>query len=233
MRLLVIEDDNRVMAALRTVLAKHGFEVACARSARQGLDLLATAPDVILLDLGLPDGDGFKLCTEIRRRGDVPIIIVTARNDLPSRLHGLNIGADDYLVKPYSLAELIARIHAVARRARSQPPAETITDPYVYGQLRVEQHSRRVQSAGHPVNLTRKEFDLLLMLIRSPGVVLRREQILSQVWSTNWQGNGRTLEVHVATLRVKLREPGLIETVRGIGYRLCPADRLPAALAAE
>jgi DNA-binding response OmpR family regulator len=233
MRLLVIEDDNRVMAALRTVLAKHGFEVACARSAGQGLDLVASTPDAVLLDLGLPDRDGFKLCTEIRQRSDVPIIIVTARNDLSSRLHGLNIGADDYLVKPYSLAELIARIHAVTRRARPRPPAETITDSYVYGQLRVEQHSRRVENAGHPVNLTRKEFDLLLMLIRSPGVVLRREQILSQIWSTNWQGGGRTLDVHVATLRVKLREPGLIETVRGIGYRLCPTDRLPAALAAE
>ncbi|GAA5201550.1 response regulator transcription factor [Rugosimonospora acidiphila] len=234
MRVLVVEDDNHVMAALRTVLAKHGFELACARCAAEGLDLLDTAPDVVLLDLGLPDRDGFKLCTEIRRRSDVPIIIATARGDLASRLHGLNIGADDYLVKPYSLAELIARIHAITRRAaRPQPPAETVTDSYVYGQLRVEPHTRRVESAGHPVNLTRKEFDLLLLLMRSPGVVVRRERILSQVWNTNWQGNGRTLEVHMASLRGKLREPGMIETVRGIGYRLTPADREPAALVAE
>jgi DNA-binding response OmpR family regulator len=223
MRLLVVEDDNRVMAALRTVLSKHGFELACARTGEQSLALLRTSPEVILLDLGLPDRDGFKLCMDIRRRAEVPIIMVTARGDFQSRVHGLNLGADDYLVKPYHLAELIARIHAVARRGRAAEPAgsDTVDTVAVCGGIRIDPRSRAVTVEGRPVSLTRKEFDLLLLLAREPGVVFRREQIISEVWNTSWEGVGRTLEVHVASLRVKLGAPGLIQTVRGVGYRLC------------
>ncbi len=230
MRLLVVEDDNRVMAALRTVLSKHGFEVACARTGEQGLALLRSAPEVILLDLGLPDRDGFKLCMDIRRRSAVPIIMVTARGDFESRVHGLNLGADDYLVKPYHLAELIARIHAVARRVNPAgppgvPDATAVLE--VFGLMRIDPDTRTVTVGDRPVGLTRKEFDLLLLLARQPGVVFRREQIMSEVWNTNWRGAGRTLEVHVASLRMKLGEPGLVETVRGVGYRLRPPAASP------
>jgi DNA-binding response OmpR family regulator len=223
MRLLVIEDDDRVMAALRTVLTRHGFQVTCARTAEAGMAALAEGPDTVLLDLGLPDRDGFQLCRDIRLRSGVPVIMVTARGDLASRVHGLNLGADDYLVKPYNLSELIARIHAVSRRrplteAAPQGPAGVIE----VAPLRVDVGARSVHVDGRPVTLTRKEFDLLVMLARAPGLVHRREQILSEVWQTSWAGTGRTLEVHVASLRAKLGRPDLIEAVRGVGYRLRP-----------
>jgi DNA-binding response OmpR family regulator len=224
MRLLVIEDDDRVMAALRTVLTRHGFQVTCARTAEDGIAALAEGPDTVLLDLGLPDRDGFQLCRDIRLRSGVPVIMVTARGDLASRVHGLNLGADDYLVKPYNLSELIARIHAVSRRrplieaAPADPAAVIEVAP-----LRVDVGGRSVHVDGRLVALTRKEFDLLVMLARQPGLVHRREQILSEVWQTSWAGTGRTLEVHVASLRAKLGRPDLIEAVRGVGYRLRPA----------
>jgi DNA-binding response OmpR family regulator len=228
MRLLVVEDDDRVMAALRTVLTRHGFEVTCARTGQQAIDALPTAPHAILLDLGLPDKDGFKVCMHIRKLSDVPIIVVTARGDYESRVHGLNLGADDYLVKPYNLAELIARIHAVTRRVRpadaAVPADPSGTDPAVFGAVRVDHQSRTVTVDGRPVALTRKEYELLVLLARQPGVVFRREHIISEVWQTSWQGTGRTLEVHVASLRHKLSAPGLIETVRGVGYRLVVPD---------
>jgi DNA-binding response OmpR family regulator len=228
MRVLIVEDDNRVMAALRALLNQHGFEVFCAVTGAQALELVAENPDVILLDLGLPDQDGFKVCAQIRRVSTVPIIVVTARADFPSRVHGLNLGADDYLVKPYNLAELVARIHAVTRRAAGAPPARESETGRVFGPVRLDAESRVVTVDGHPIALTRKEFDLLVLLARQPGVVYRREQIISEVWNTSWQGTGRTLEVHVASLRHKLGTPGLIETVRGVGYRLVSPTLTPS-----
>jgi DNA-binding response OmpR family regulator len=236
MKLLVVEDDNRVMAALRAVLAQHGLEVACAATGEQALELVGDGVDVVLLDLGLPDQDGFKVCAQIRKISSVPIIVVTARGDTRSRVHGLNLGADDYIVKPYHVAELVARIHAVTRRARpaftgpdvAAPPAPGF--PLVIGPVHIDPLARSVTVAGEPVHLTAKEFDLLALLARRPGVVFRREQILSEVWGTAWTGAARTLEVHVASLRQKLGVPGLIETVRGVGYRLAQpvAPAVPA-----
>lgn len=226
MKLLVVEDDHRVLAALRAVLVQHGLEVACATTGEQALELVADGPDVVLLDLGLPDRDGFKLCTQIRRVSDVPIIMVTARGDARSRVHGLNLGADDYIVKPYNVAELLARIHAVTRRARRSGEGAPATvpsaasGPLEFGPVRIDLLARTVTVHGEPVHLTAKEFDLLALLARRPGVVFRREQMLSEVWSTAWEGAARTLEVHIASLRQKLGVAGLIETVRGVGYRL-------------
>jgi DNA-binding response OmpR family regulator len=220
MKLLVVEDDDRVMAALRAVLSQHGFEVACARTGEQALELTADRPDAVLLDLGLPDRDGFNVCAQIRRISAVPIIMVTARADPRSRVHGLNLGADDYLVKPYNVAELVARIHAVTRRARPDPAPPQAAGP---GALALDLESRTVTVAGRAVPLTAKEFDVLALLARRPGVVFRREQIMSEVWNTAWEGAGRTLEVHVGSLRQKLGVPGVIETVRGVGYRLVPS----------
>ena len=227
-RLLVVEDDDRVMAALRAGLTRHGFDVSCARTGAEAVDLAAgTAeggPEVIVLDLSLPDLDGFKVCEQIRRHSEAPIIMATARADLASRIHGLNLGADDYLVKPYNLAELIARIHAVARRMRSPRSLATVpvAEPAgtTIGPVRIHLDTRTVEVDGTPVALARKEFDLLALLFRVPGVVFRREQIISEVWNSSWEGTGRTLEVHIASLRNKLGAPELIETVRGVGYRV-------------
>ncbi|HEV7933087.1 MAG TPA: response regulator transcription factor [Actinomadura sp.] len=232
MRLLVVEDDVRVAAALSSVLRRHGFHVDLAHTAGNALDRLGNGPDVILLDLGLPDHDGFELCGRIRALSDVPVIMVTARGDVRSRIHGLHLGADDYLVKPYDVGELIARIHVVTRR-RPAPEhgadgAGSAGDVLIAGRIRLDNLSRVVSVDGVPTNLTRKEFDLLTVLAREPGVVFRREQIISEVWNTTWQGNQRTLEVHIASLRAKLKVPGVIETVRGVGYRISASGGRPA-----
>jgi DNA-binding response OmpR family regulator len=246
MRLLLVEDDDRVAAALSAVLGRHGFDVRHARSGEEAIQAILPGEgpgfDCVLLDLGLPDQDGFEVCSRIRRRTATPVIMVTARADVRSRIHGLNLGADDYVVKPYDTGELLARIHAVSRRpplrdaGQAGPPvpagapdqtAATVGEaaaPAVAAGLRlgavaIDLPTRRVTVDGVPVALTRKEFDLLALLAQRPGVVFRREQIISEVWRTAWEGTGRTLEVHVASLRSKLRTPAMIETVRGVGYR--------------
>ncbi|MFF8957270.1 response regulator transcription factor [Streptomyces sp. NPDC014894] len=229
MRLLLVEDDDHVAAALSAVLARHGFDVVHARNGEEALHavLPATHPGkppfgVILLDLGLPDQDGYQVCGKLRKITSTPVIMVTARADVRSRIHGLNLGADDYVVKPYDTGELLARIHAVSRRtvAGDESAAPAGDDALRLGPMTIELPTRRVSVDGEPVQLTRKEFDLLALLAQRPGVVFRREQIISEVWRTSWEGTGRTLEVHVASLRSKLRMPTLIETVRGVGYRL-------------
>jgi DNA-binding response OmpR family regulator len=248
-RLLLVEDDDRVASALSAVLGKHGFDVRHARSGEEAIQALlpgdGPAFDCVLLDLGLPDQDGFEVCSRIRRRTATPVIMVTARADVRSRIHGLNLGADDYVVKPYDTGELLARIHAVSRRpplhpqnATEQPtggrnaagdaqtperagqPGPQENAKLLLGPVTIELSTRRVTVEGDLIALTRKEFDLLSLLAKRPGVVFRREQIISEVWRTAWEGTGRTLEVHVASLRSKLRTPAMIETVRGVGYRL-------------
>jgi len=223
MRLLLVEDDDHVAAALSAVLARHGFAVVHARSGEEALRALVPEADafgVVLLDLGLPDQDGYEVCGKIRKRTSTPVIMVTARADVRSRIHGLNLGADDYVVKPYDTGELLARIHAVSRRSVPDENSASAEDGLRLGSVRIELPTRQVSVDGSVVQLTRKEFDLLALLAQRPGVVFRREQIISEVWRTSWEGTGRTLEVHVASLRSKLRMPALIETVRGVGYRL-------------
>ncbi|MEW2451127.1 response regulator transcription factor [Streptomyces parvulus] len=223
MRLLLVEDDNHVAAALSAILARHGFDVTHARSGEEALQALVPEVDgfgVVLLDLGLPDQDGYEVCGKIRKRTSTPVIMVTARSDVRSRIHGLNLGADDYVVKPYDTGELLARIHAVSRRTVQEDTTGSTETVVRLGALRIELPTRQVSVGGTAVQLTRKEFDLLALLAQRPGVVFRREQIISEVWQTSWEGTGRTLEVHVASLRAKLRMPALIETVRGVGYRL-------------
>ncbi|MBT2492615.1 response regulator transcription factor [Streptomyces sp. ISL-96] len=225
MRLLLVEDDDHVAAALSAILVRHGFQVVHARNGEEAVQALLPADKepfgCVLLDLGLPDQDGYEVCGKIRKRSDIPVIMVTARADVRSRIHGLNLGADDYVVKPYDTGELLARIHAVSRRkGTAEAPAPGDDTALRLGGVRIELPTRRVSVAGSEVQLTRKEFDLLALLAQRPGVVFRREQIISEVWRTSWEGTGRTLEVHVASLRSKLRMPALIETVRGVGYRL-------------
>ena len=239
MRVLLVEDDDRLGAALSDVLRVHGMEVDHVNCARLALEHLTAETDAVVLDLGLPDRDGFEVCNRIRRTHDVPILIATARSDLTARVHGLNLGADDYLVKPYDVRELMARLHAIGRRRRrpdgpALPGAELDADPtdpamvvpgprpsgVSCGDVVIDVERRSVTRLGTPVQLTRKEFDLLALLARQPGVVFRREQIISEVWQSTWDGCHRTLEVHVAAVRAKTGTAALIETVRGVGYRL-------------
>jgi DNA-binding response OmpR family regulator len=172
---------------------------------------------VVLLDLGLPDVDGFELCRTLRARSGVPIIVVTARGEEVDRVVGLELGADDYVVKPFGFRELVARIRAVVRRAAGRPGGGMPA----LGPLLVDRRTRRAAVDGRPLTLTPKEFDLLALLADDPGAVCSRQQILDEVWDPHWYGPTKTLDVHIASLRRKLGRPELIETVRGVGYRLC------------
>ena len=231
MRVLLVEDDRRLGAALADVLRSHGITVDHVGTAEDAVGSLRPDHDAVVLDLGLPDRDGFEVCSRIRRSSDVPILMATARSDLSARVHGLHLGADDYLVKPYDVRELMARIHAVTRRRRPSthvgaPARRRAGTPRRpgggsgRGDVVIDVDRRVVEVSGSPVALTRKEFDLLALLARQPGVVFRREQILSEVWETRWRGGARTLEVHVASVRAKTGSTTIIETVRGVGYRL-------------
>ncbi len=215
MRVLLVEDDVRVAAALENSLRRRGYETLRAATAAQAL--AAPAVDLVLLDLGLPDRDGLDVCREMRRRGDVAIIAVTARAEERDRVAGLRTGADDYVVKPFGLAELEARIEAVMRRAGR---TGTSPLPITVGVLTIDLGAHRVTLDGAEVVLTRKEFDLLVALARRPGAVVSRDRLLAEVWQTTWTGNAHTVEVHLGSLRAKLGDPTLIQTVRGVGYKL-------------
>jgi two-component system response regulator RegX3 len=219
MRVLLVEDDVDIAAPLVRGLEREGFLVthsetgAGALAANDGPD----APDVVLLDLGLPDLDGFEVCRRMRSGSDVPIIVVTARGDEVDRVVGLELGADDYVVKPFGFRELVARIRAVTRRAPARVVDATTTQ---FGALVVDRRTRRVTLQGDELMLTPKEFDLLAALAEDPGAACSRQHLLDVVWDPHWYGPTKTVDVHVANLRRKLGDAGWIETVRGVGYRL-------------
>jgi DNA-binding response OmpR family regulator len=224
---LIVEDDDRIAEPLVTGLQREGLEAERVATGRAGLDRIADAgspsPDVVLLDLRLPDMDGFEVCKQIRAAHDVPIIVVTARGEEVDRVLGLELGADDYVVKPFGFRELLARIRAVTRRAQSRDATDgTGTTGVVVqvGPLVVDRRTRRVTVNGEPVVLTPKEFDVLALLAEDPDAVWSRTRILEEVWDAHWYGPTKTLDVHVATLRKKLGHPDWIETVRGVGFRL-------------
>lgn len=215
MRILLVEDDSRVAGALSSALSRRGYDVE--HAATVAAALRAAPCDLVLLDLTLPDGDGVEVCRELRRRSaQLGIIAVTARGEERDRVLGLRVGADDYVVKPFSMGELQARIEAVLRRAAYAMPER---DRFDIGRLRVDVSARTVLVDGQPVHLTRKEFDILVSLARQPGVAVSRDRILLDVWGTTW-ADRHTVEVHIGSLRGKLGDPGLVETVRGVGYRL-------------
>ncbi|MFD6230570.1 response regulator transcription factor [Streptomyces sp. NPDC060232] len=217
MRILLVEDDDRVADALAGALRRNGYEVRRAANAADAL--AAPAVDLVLLDLGLPDRDGIEVCRELRARDAVPVIAVTARGAEPDRVRGLRSGADDYVVKPFGTAELLARIEAVLRRSVSQRAHDhRILN---LGGLTICLGQRTVTLDGRPIPLTRKEFDILAVLVRAGGAAVPRERILVEVWQSTYDGMSRTLDVHVATLRGKLGPAGaMVRTVRGFGYRL-------------
>ena len=213
MKLLLVEDEDAIAEPLAEGLRREGFEVERVATGADALE--AAEPDLVLLDVGLPDTDGFTLCRELRGRSEVPIIMVTAKGEEVDRVVGLEVGADDYIVKPFGFRELIARIRAVTRRHRAAPPA----GPLELGPLAVDTRSRRVTLDGREVVLTPKEFDLLALLTSDPGAVVSRARILEEVWQTTWFGSSKTVDVHIAALRRKLGDPAWIETVRGVGFR--------------
>jgi DNA-binding response OmpR family regulator len=216
-RVLVVEDEDAIAVPLAEGLRREGLDVERAATGQEALD--APEPDLVLLDLRLPDLDGFEVCRRLRERSRVPIIVVSARGEEIDRVLGLELGADDYLVKPYGLRELVARIHAVMRRLESRQAGG---GPLRVDGLEVDQRARRARLDGRELRLTPREFDLLALLASEPGAAFSRSRIFEQVWETRWFGSPKTIDVHVAALRRKLGDPGWIETVRGIGFRLRP-----------
>lgn len=218
-RVLVIDDDEGVTSFLQRALAYAGFEVEVAASGAEGLERArARPPDVVVLDVLMPGLDGFAVCRQLRQASDVPILMLTARDEVADRVRGLEYGADDYLVKPFALEELIARLRALLRRrAPSGQPRLRFAD------LEVDPGTREVWRGSRRIALTPREFDLLVTFLRHPRQVLSRSQLLEQVWGFGWDAETHVLEVYIRYLRQKLEaggEPRLIHTVRGVGYVL-------------
>ncbi len=218
MQILLIEDDRSIAVSLVDGLQAAGYSVTHVSTGAEALD--APAPDVVLLDLGLPDMDGRDVCRVLRSRGNVPIIMLTARGDEFDRVLGLELGADDYVTKPFSFRELVARIRAVTRRSPVAGPAAEPTTAQTIGALEIDRRTRRVRVDGAEVPLTAKEFDLLAYLAADPGAVCTRTDILENVWDVNWFGPTKTVDAHVAAIRKKLGDQRWIEAVRGVGFRL-------------
>jgi two-component system response regulator RegX3 len=216
MRLLVVEDDDAIAAPLIQALERAGHVADRAATGAEAL-VRAAGADLVLLDLGLPDMDGAEVCRHIRAVSAVPIIVVSARGDESDRVLVLDMGADDYIVKPFGTRELLARVRAVSRRTPSEGDLLTVQR---IGALEIDRRTRRVTVADREVALSPKEFDLLSLLGEDAGAVVGRQQIMDEVWDPHWYGPTKTLDVHVASLRKKLGDPTLIETVRSVGFRL-------------
>ncbi len=217
MRILLVEDEDAIATPVVEGLIREGYEVRRVATGAEAIDV--GDDELVLLDLRLPDMDGLDVCRQIRLVSDVPVIMTTARGEEIDRVIGLEIGADDYLVKPYGLRELIARIRAVTRRTSGTSGRSATPTRLEVGPLRIDLKARRVAIDDAEIALTAKEFDLLSALATSPGEVVSRQALLRDVWETNWYGSTKTIDVHVAALRRKLTGV-TIETVRGIGFRL-------------
>jgi DNA-binding response OmpR family regulator len=224
-QVLAVDDDPAILGMLQRVLATEGFDVQGVATAREAMAVITTRlPDVVLLDVNLADEDGFDVLAEVRRSHDVPIILVTGRGEEPDRVLGLRMGADDYVVKPFSYPELVARIGSVLRRSAPRPTAATLA----FGRLELDTASREVRVDGRLIDTTAKEFDLVSFLAASPRQVFSRHQLLQHVWesSSEWQ-DPATVTEHVRRLRLKIEDnpesPSWIVTVRGVGYRFEPS----------
>ena len=220
--MLLVEDEQSITGPLAEALGREGFRAVVAPSAAEALELAGRlSPDVVLLDVMLPDGSGFDVCRALRRDSAVPIIMLTARGDEADRVVGLELGADDYVVKPFSARELVARIRAVLRRTTAVE--ERPDGPLTVGDVRLDPSTRSVTRAERPIELTRKEFDLLHVLMGSAGALVTRERLIDDVWDFNWFGSTKTLDVHVSGLRKKLDDdpgsPRYLHTIRGVGFR--------------
>lgn len=218
--ILIIEDDHHIAAMLRRGLIFEGFEAEVAYDGRAGLDAARDRmPDLVVLDLMLPEIDGMEVCRRLRAVGDVPILILTARESVPDRVAGLDAGADDYMVKPFAFEELLARVRALLRRHKSPDSPEVLR----FADLELDTGTRQARRGSRMIDLTAKEYDLLHMFLRHPRQVLTREQIFDDVWQYDFGGESNIIEVYVRYLRNKLEaegEPRLIHTARGVGYAL-------------
>jgi DNA-binding response OmpR family regulator len=213
---LLVEDDPSIGSLVRSYLEHRDYSVVWTRSGGEALTELARHPvRVVVLDVGLPDFDGFEVCRRMRARSSVPILMLTARDEEADRVAGLEVGADDYVTKPFSPRELVARIRAVLRRSENGTAPEVLA----LGPVVLRRDSREVTVDNTPLELTAKEFDLLACFLEHPGIVLSRDQLLDRVWGMTYAGGTRTVDVHVAQLRRKLGVPELIHTVRNAGYK--------------
>jgi DNA-binding response OmpR family regulator len=222
-RILIVEDEPGIVDFLEIGLRHEGYDVESQLDGLSGLRAFETAaPALVILDLMLPGIDGMELCRRIRSRSSVPVIMLTAKGDVASRVDGFSAGADDYIPKPFRFEELLARVRAVLRRAGDPQPPDELT----FGDLRLSVSSREVSRGGRPVALTAREFDLLALFLRQPRQVLSKEAILNRVWGSDFYGDANVVEVYVRYLRRKLGDPPLIHTLRGAGYvlREAPAD---------
>src|SRR6476646_10656825 len=221
--ILVVEDEESIALPLAAALEREGYATSVTGSATAAIALAAELePDLMLLDVMLSDGSGLDVCREVRRHSSLPIIMLTARGDEADRVLGLELGADDYVVKPFSARELVARIRAVLRRT-SAAATPAASGPQQIGAIELDPSARTVTLDGEPLELTRKEFDLLALLMGQAGTVVSRERLIDEVWDVNWFGSTKTLDVHVSGLRKKLgddsSDPRYLHTVRGVGFR--------------
>jgi DNA-binding response OmpR family regulator len=218
--ILVVDDEKNIVQLARLYLNNEGFQVETAYDGAQALEKVkAVRPDLVVLDIMMPELDGLSVCRELRKSGNIPIIILTARSDEVDRIVGLELGADDYVTKPFNPRELVARVKAVLRRARDTGPTEAVLEA---NGLKLDVARREVSLNGKAITLRAKEFDLLTAFLRHPGIVLDRERLLQLVWGSDYYGDNRTIDVHVAWLRDKLAKAKdvQIQTVWGIGYKL-------------
>ena len=230
--ILIVEDEDSITVPLAEALDREGFDTQVAGTVAEALKRAGERlPDLVLLDVMLPDGSGYDVCRALRERTKVPIIMLTARGEETDRIVGLELGADDYIVKPFSAREVAARIRAVLRRSgetAGAPPDRPAA--LEVGPVRLDAARRSAELDGRELDLTRKEFELLGLLLREAGVVVSRERLIDEVWDTNWFGSTKTLDVHVSSLRRKLgddsADPRFIHTIRGVGFRFAAADEL-------
>jgi DNA-binding response OmpR family regulator len=226
--ILLVEDEVTFAETLRYNLEHEGYTVLQAIDGVEGLDLARRHnPDLIVLDIMLPRLDGFSMCRILRQESDIPIIMLTARQDEVDRIAGLELGADDYITKPFSLGEFLARLRAILRRSEAHPRIIG-REVLIAGGIKVDTSSRRAWRDGAELSLAQKEFDLLTCLIRNPGIALTRDLLLERVWGTEFAGDSRTVDVHIRWLREKIEQdparPRYIQTVRGVGYRFDSVD---------
>jgi DNA-binding response OmpR family regulator len=213
---LLVEDEHSIGSMTRGYLERHGYRVVWVRSGEEALAEVERHPvRIVVLDIRLPGIDGFDVARVLRTKSDVPILMLTARDEEPDRVAGLELGADDYLTKPFSPRELVARMKAVLRRTDGRSAEDVLT----LGDVMLNRDAREVTVEERPIELTTKEFDLLAALLENPGIVISRDQLLDRVWGMTYPGGTRTVDVHVAQLRRKLARPDLIRTVRGAGYK--------------